>query len=143
MKRPETGTTFDIRQAASRDLPAIKRLAKAYGLLPDDLKIKEFLVATKRGRIIGFGRLKKHRRIWELGCLGVRPHNRGQGIGEALIAKLIAQAPADVYITTLIPAYYRKAGFRISRRCPPDLKRKAEYCAGCDPLRCRVMVRKK
>lgn len=143
LKKIKKSPAFTIRQATGRDLPVIKRLAKAYGLLTDDLKAREFLVAVQKRRIAGFGRLKKHPRIWELGCLGVRPEDRKQGIGEALIAKLAARSPADVYVTTLIPAYYRKAGFRVAVRCPADLRRKAEYCSGCDPINCRIMVRKK
>lgn len=136
----KTGQPFIIRQAKPQDLPVIKRLARKYGLLTDDFKTKEFLVARPAGRIIGFGRIKVRGRLKELASLGVVPSARKSGVGQALVRALVEKAGGTVYLATVIPRFFRRLGFKVVRRIPRELRRKAAYCRGCQPKLCRVMA---
>jgi N-acetylglutamate synthase-like GNAT family acetyltransferase len=103
--------SLQIRPAADQDMPTIRRLAEAYALDTERLEADQFLVAVERGQIVGFGRLKPYPDAVELGCLGVVPERRRNGIARQLIEHLLARVDGDVYVTTDLPEFARRLGF--------------------------------
>lgn len=102
-------------------------------------------MAVEGNEIVGFGRIRPHKEVYELGGIGVVEHRRNQGIGEMIIKYLIDNFPAnEVYITTDLQEYFEKLGFKKIEPGPKELVEKLERVC---KSKCRegamVMVYKK
>jgi tRNA (guanine37-N1)-methyltransferase len=82
----------------------------------------------RRGRLVGGVRAHRDGDAWEIGRLMVAPDLSGQGLGRWLLARVEADAPADVKVIYLFTgaksnrniAIYERAGFRrIEGDAPP------------------------
>ena len=103
------------------------------------MKAEDFLVAVEDEKIVGIGRLKDHSKIYELCSIGIIEDKRKQGVGKLLVEELLHRADKEVYITTIIPEYFNKLGFKKTSKVPKELERKAEWCDGCNKEKCVVM----
>lgn len=132
-----------IRNAKPEDMPIIDAIALKYDLDSNDTKAKQFIVAEENKEIIGFGRLLKHRDVTELGTIGVMEEYRNRGVAKKIINELLSKTNEDVYLTTLIPDYFKKFGFKVlDTPAPHSMIRKAEWCEGCKKTGCTVMKRR-
>ena len=79
----------------------------------EDLDYQHFSCNHKDGdEIVGFGRIRPHEKVYELGCVGVVENRRNQGIGKTIVEHLINIFPSDdVYITTDLLDYFERFGF--------------------------------
>lgn len=135
-----------VRKALAPDLPDAVALARRLGLDYPGLESDRLWVAEEGGRIIGLVALKPHADCLELCALGVDRAHRGRGLAKALIEALMAEAPEDVYLATIIPDFFEGCGFLILRTDIPaafPAKRQTDWCEGCLRERCTVMRRKK
>mmetsp|Transcript_45441 Transcript_45441/g.106079 ORF Transcript_45441/g.106079 Transcript_45441/m.106079 type:complete len:126 (-) Transcript_45441:276-653(-) len=82
-----------------------------------------FLLACDgESRISGFGQLREQGDLWELASLFVEKSSRGQGVGSALVQRLLtrhessAAAGKPVYLLTLQDksSFYRRHGFAVA-----------------------------
>jgi len=130
------------RKAKEADVPNIIDLAGDLGLDYSGMEEDAFWVAESDGRIAGIVGLKKHPDCLELCALGVEPGNRGQGFAGALVRSLLEAARADVFLATIIPAFFERFGFVRVADGPRSLsdKRGTDWCEGCDRKSCTVMV---
>ena len=133
-----------VRKAGETDLPSILELAKSLNLDYPGLDKDGLWVADDEGRIVGLVALKKHPDCLELCALGVEPARRGLGIARALVEALMASAPGDVHLATVIPDFFEACHFERTLEVPRSFidKRKTSWCDGCDARLCAVMVRK-
>ena len=124
--------------------PAVE-LARKLGLDYPGMDADELWVADNEGEIIGVVALKKHPDCLELCALGVDPSLRRKGVAKALIEALMAEAPGDVHLATIIPGLFEIRGFTRTQDVPGSFpaKRKTAWCEGCPRERCTVMLRKK
>jgi N-acetylglutamate synthase-like GNAT family acetyltransferase len=125
--------------------PAVE-LARKLGLDYPGMDADELWVAEDEGRIAGLVGLKKHPDCLELCALGVDPRFRGKGVAKALIEALMAEAPGDVHLATIIPGFFEGRGFHTIKEAIPAAfaaKRTAAWCEGCPQDRCKVMLRRK
>ncbi|NWG13768.1 MAG: GNAT family N-acetyltransferase [Acidobacteria bacterium] len=77
-----------------------------------------------------------------LSCVGVRADLQGRGIGQALVERVVREALSPVYLYTLVPEFFRKAGFRDAESLPPDLPPRSIYgCSACDPALCLCLMK--
>jgi len=135
-----------VRRALPRDIPSAAALAARLGLDYAGLEDDELWVAVEARETVGLVALKKHPDCLELCALGVDPAFRGRGIAKALVEALMAGAPGDVHLATVIPAFFEGCGFRVLRSGVPatfPAKRRTDWCAGCPQERCTVMARSK
>jgi N-acetylglutamate synthase-like GNAT family acetyltransferase len=88
------------------------------------------------------GGLKMHPECFELCALGVDEKWRGRGWAGQLVRALLQEAPGNLYLATIIPGYFARFGFVKAEAVPPSMIKKPEWCAGCRPELCTVMVRK-
>ena len=80
------------------------------------------MVAVDGDDIVGFGRIRPHKEVYELGCVGVLENRRNQCIGRIIVKHLINIFPtSDVYITTDMPDYFKSFGFRKIETGPKEL----------------------
>lgn len=125
--------------------PAVE-FARKLGLDYLGMEADELWAAEEDGQIAGLVALKIHPDCLELCALGVDPGSRGNGVGKALIEALMAEAPGDVHLATIIPGFFENCGFHIIKEAIPatfPAKRRTAWCEGCSQERCTVMLRKK
>jgi N-acetylglutamate synthase-like GNAT family acetyltransferase len=134
-----------VRPSTPADMPFIKKCIEKFRLDDEDLDYRQFTVAIENKEIVGFGRIRPHRspkpalectyrgsgarsqeqEIYELGCVGVVEERRNQGIGKMIIEYLIKNFPTNkVYITTDLPEYFERFGFKKIEHGPKDLVEK-------------------
>jgi N-acetylglutamate synthase-like GNAT family acetyltransferase len=114
-----------IRPATQADQPTIRRLIKDANLNRMSLDWLNFVVAEEDGAIVGVAQVKAHGDgSRELASIAVVPARQGQGIGRALIERLLAREPGAVLHLTCrreLVGYYERFGFRRLERAeyPP------------------------
>ena len=80
------------------------------------------MVATENGNPIGFGRLKKAGKTYEIGSVVVIEERKDRGIDSLIIQHLIDFSPVNmVCVITDLVDYFRKLGFVEAREVPPEL----------------------
>jgi N-acetylglutamate synthase-like GNAT family acetyltransferase len=123
--------------------PAVE-LARTLGLDYPGMDADELWIAEEGGRIVGLVALKTHPDCRELCALGVDPGSAGKGVGKGLVEALMAAAPGDVHLATIIPGFFEMCGFERTADIPATFraKRKTDWCEGCPRERCTVMVRR-
>jgi amino-acid N-acetyltransferase len=141
----------NIRKAELKDVPAlfemINRFARERVLLPRTLadlyeNLWGFTVAEDGGRVLGCGALKFYNQeLAEIRSLCVEPGRESRGVGSALVERLLDEAEGyglkSVFALTLVPAFFRKCGFRETHRekFPMKVWRDCQSCpkfACCD-----------
>jgi N-acetylglutamate synthase-like GNAT family acetyltransferase len=147
-----SGTTFSdqsitrsrlrVRRAHAADHATILELTGALELTYPAMDLPCFWVAELDGVTVGVAELKDLESCSLLSCVGVREELQGRGIGRELVDRVVREALHPVYLYTLVPDFFRKAGFRDPSALPPDLPPRAIYgCIGCDPSRCLCLMR--
>ena len=131
-----------IRKARREDLSRVRELAEGLGLDSPGMEDDAFWVAEDNGRIVGVCGLKRHPDCLELYALGVEESERGQGIGGDLVRTLIREVKGDIYLATVIPGFFERAGFSRTFEFPRSMAKGGEWCEGCDRALCTVMMRK-
>ncbi len=120
-----TGKTVEIRHATLGDMVFIEENAKKFALDAGKPDPSEFVVAAEDGDIIGFGRLMKTGKNYEIGCIAVVEGKRRRGIGASIVKHLVDYAPVNmVYVVTDLAAYFRKLGFAEVKRGPKQVLEK-------------------
>jgi N-acetylglutamate synthase-like GNAT family acetyltransferase len=135
-----------VRKALPQDIPLAVDLARGLDLAYDGMEADELWVAGRSGQVVGVVALKTHADCRELCALGVDPGHRGGGVAKALVEALMAGAPADVHLATVIPGFFEACGFRVVGVDIPatfPAKRRTAWCEGCPQERCTVMLREK
>jgi N-acetylglutamate synthase-like GNAT family acetyltransferase len=74
---------------------------------------EHYWVMEYQGQIIGCGRVDRHKQHAEIYDLFVLSAYRSQGVGQAIMHQLIAQAPRPIYLASLPTAtpFYHRLGF--------------------------------
>jgi len=97
-------------------------MVKEAGINPMALHWLNFLIAEEEeeGATVGIGQVKPHNDgTQELASMVVVPERRGQGVGAAIIDRLIADHPGQVLHLTCrqqLRGYYERFGFRVIAR---------------------------
>ena len=120
---------FTIRKATNQDARAIRKLINRVGINPIGLHWQRFLVAVdEQDRLLGCGQVKPHGDgTREMASIAVQPEQQGQGIGTAVIQRILAENPLPLYLTcrSVMGPYYQKFGFRALsfQEMPPYYRR--------------------
>lgn len=152
-----SGLRVTLRPARADDQEAIVELVRAERLNPNDLHWERFVVATVGDAIAGAVQMRHHGDgSLELSSLVVRPDQRGQELGDHLIAQLLASYPcAVVHVITRqrLAHRFERWGFQvIGRRGAPSAIRRnhglgqvlgglAALCQGRLPTRLMILRR--
>lgn len=107
---------FTLHSADLEDSQAIHSLVRRAGINPTGLDWQRFQVATTpEGQVIGCGQIKPHRDgSHELASIVVADEWRHNGIGRAIIERLLDSHPGDLYLMCRsgLKTFYEKFGFQ-------------------------------
>ncbi len=134
-------TPYQLRVAASADLPKVKSFLRGNGL-PDlgvDDWIQSFVIAEDRsGNWIGVAGLERYGESGLLRSVAVDSQSRGRGYGGALIDAVLRNARAEglkkVYLLTDdADEYFERFGFQTVKRQDVDalVKTSREFTEAC------------
>jgi amino-acid N-acetyltransferase len=134
-----------IRRARTSDVPAIKRLVDTYAgkiLLEKNLvtlyeAVQEFWVAEQQGEVVGCGALHV---LWadlgEVRTVAVAPELTGQGIGHAIVDKLLQVARElqlqRLFVLTFETEFFGRHGFTEIEGTPVTAEVFDEMCRSYD-----------
>jgi N-acetylglutamate synthase-like GNAT family acetyltransferase len=118
----------ELSAALPEDVPAIAVLLREAGLPDEDFAdhLAHFLVARRRGEIVGAVGFEHHGGDALLRSLVVAPALRDAGLGGRLVDRLIAEARAGgvkrfLLLTTTAERFFAKRGFdRTARQTVPE-----------------------
>lgn len=117
-----------ITMASDSELVVIEQLAKQLDLDMEDTSRRQFVVAKKEERIIGFGRLRSYHDCTEIATVGVIVGEQKKGVGSMLVWELIRLGPSEIYATCVIPDFFKKFGFQMEKQYPAILQKKVDFC---------------
>jgi amino-acid N-acetyltransferase len=129
-----------FRAGEKSDIRRIKSLLKSADLPYEDIDLsrQDFIVAVQNAKIIGAVGLEPYEEYGLLRSLAVEDAYRGEGLGRALVAKMIAHSMdrgiKQLYLLTLTAdRFFDKEGFeRISRESMPEaIKNTSEFKSIC------------
>jgi amino-acid N-acetyltransferase len=142
---PSPAARLSIRRARTSDVPGIKALVDLYSgriLLEKNLvtlyeAVQEFWVAEADGEIIGCGALHV---MWsdlgEVRTVAVHPKVRGQGVGHAIVDRLIDVARElqlrRVFVLTFEVEFFARHGFTEIEGTPVTAEVYEEMCRSYD-----------
>ncbi|MES2138462.1 MAG: GNAT family N-acetyltransferase [Bacteroidota bacterium] len=119
---------FTLRKPTDKEFKQICLFITEFELDNRDLKKEQFIVAIHNSELVGFGRLREHADCLEICSLGVVTSYRRQGIGRAIVAKLIEKISKNIYLVSIIPDFFIPFGFQKVENFPISIRNKIEYC---------------
>jgi N-acetylglutamate synthase-like GNAT family acetyltransferase len=120
--------SVDVRSACSGELEEVLSKAGVLDLDLTDAHYDQFVVACKEKEIVGFGRIRRYEECVEVATLGVVEAEQKKGIGSAVVKELLGRTSGEVYLTTVIPQYFSRLGFKEVKDFPDVLKKKLDFC---------------
>lgn len=124
---PGTENGFRLRKANNADIPAIIVQAEKLNLDIEDISAESTYVTENNGQMAGFGRHKNYVDFTEISTVGVIENHRNKGAGKVIVKKLIITASCgEIWLTTVIPEYFERFGFKRSKHAPDELVAKTE-----------------
>jgi N-acetylglutamate synthase-like GNAT family acetyltransferase len=91
-------------------------LIHTVGINPMSLNWQRFIIAMNdAGEMLGCGQIKPHGDgTYEMASIAVWPQFQGQGVGKAIIQRLLASAQPPLYLTCrgALRPYYERFGFQ-------------------------------
>jgi len=131
----DSGPHYSIQAASQEYAKAIQGLVRSSGINPTALDWQRFLVALDgQGNLIACGQVKTHADgSSELASVAVLPMWRKQGLGSALIERLIASEDGPLHLmcqSSLGPLYERFGFKQIEQDEMPKYFRRVSQLAG-------------
>ena len=145
----DTTSAVEIRCPTENDLPAIERLLTGSSLPLDGVReaLSSFVLAEAGDTVVGVAGLEVCCDNALLRSVAVADEWRSQGLGRALVTRVIADAEARgiralYLLTTTAEGYFPSFGFRTIERdeVPDDIRATKEFQSAC-PASAIVMCR--
>ncbi len=115
----------------------IKFYVKRFKLDDKNMAAHQFKVLLYENKFAAFGRLRDNGDAIELCSLGVVEEYRGKKLGNAIVKELLSEIKQDIYLVTVIPAFFTKLGFRETQEYPISLQDKRDnFCEHHHPGNC-------
>jgi N-acetylglutamate synthase-like GNAT family acetyltransferase len=117
-----------VRSAKAEEMEEIISKAGALDLDLSEARYDQFVVACNDTQIVGFGRLRTYPSCMEVATVGVVQAEQHKGIGSVVVAELLKRAGKEVFVTSVIPGYFSRFGFRPVKDFPEVLMKKLDFC---------------
>ncbi|MBN3033745.1 MAG: GNAT family N-acetyltransferase [Candidatus Saganbacteria bacterium] len=131
-----------VRQARDADRPAIEEIIRQLDLSYPAQTLGNFWVAEEKNRVVGIAALREFRDFYFLSSVGVAPGRQHKGVATKLLDKLLAGRHKDIYLFTVIPAFFLRFGFAAAAEPPEGLPLRATFgCDRCTPDLCVCLRR--
>lgn len=125
---PDRENILHIKTCPDTYFDQVKQYVDTFRLDNREMKANEFLIALIHDELVGFGRIREYGSCSELCSLGVVvPHSK-KGIGTLLAKALILKAQKELYLATVIPAFFKRLHFDKVTCYPEALNDKISYC---------------
>jgi amino-acid N-acetyltransferase len=143
-------TTFEIAPMTDADTPAVLVLLEQSGLLTSGVRENTagFLVLRSNGKLVGSAGVETYTKLGLLRGVAVDRAARRQGIGTALVQRILSRAAVDrlsalYLLTTSAARYFERFGFEVSSRddAPDGIRESWEFRSGC-PATATLMRRR-
>lgn len=131
---------FSLRQAGPADWPAVQALLQAHQLPTEGARqhLATYLLAVQGGQVVGCAGAEVYGDQALMRSVAVAPGLHGQGIGQALVQRLLLEAArrqirAVHLLTVTAPEYFARYGFKRGplAQAPAALKASAEFQGAC------------
>ena len=130
-----------FRKALTGDKNKILKVLKELDLNYPSQSLEDFWVAEKEDEIIGIVRLEEKKDFYFLSSLGILKEHRKQGVASQLLSEITKKLKKVVYLYTIIPEFFKKAGFEAASPLPGLPLKEILECENCFPDRCVCMVK--
>lgn len=118
---------MEIGMPSESEFEQVIQLANSMKLDVKEAKREQFIIVKNDNEVVAFARIFPRGTLNELATLGVVKKNRGQGLSGLLINELRTMY-SQLYLVTVIPDYFKKIGFKISKDIPKELEQKYNQC---------------
>jgi|SRR6185312_10392306 len=118
-----------FKQPDTKEFEQIKQLVEELWLDNENMQPGQFRVLSDNGKVIAFGRLRKHSDATEICSVGVATDFQKRGFGKKIVEHLLQQANGEIYLVTVVPDFFAKIGFKKVDKYPDSLKHKVEICS--------------
>ncbi len=142
-------TTVLFRSAQASDWPRVVALLTEAGLplAGAEAHLSDFLLAERAGALVGCAALEHYERDGLLRSVAVQFGDRGTGLGQTLVRRMLERAAADglvcvTLLTTTAAGYFPRFGFHALPRedVPMSIQHSVEFREACPASAVAMMV---
>ncbi len=119
---------WQFKQPNAGEFEEVKKWVEDFWLDDESMDSARFRVLVDSNKVIAFGRLRENIDATELCTLGVVKEFRGKGLGRLMVECLLKEAKQDIYVVTVIPAFFSKLGFEFVENYPASMQKKVNLC---------------
>lgn len=131
---------LSLRKANANDYPLIQEILMELDLSYPSLHFESMWVAILNGEMIGVVELRFDSRFIFLASFGIRLTHQQKRLGLNFLKKIIAKATVPIYLYTVIPDFFKKAGFKVISTPPKMIPTRDEFqCHLCTLSVCACM----
>jgi len=132
---------INFRRANPEDLPQINKILNELDLAYPNQTDKDYWVLEEAHQIKAIAKWQDLGDYYFLSSLGVAQNFQKQGMAKALLEHFFAKQDKDLYIYTIIPEFFKRAGF-VPISLEHELPIKSIFdCQDCYPAKCVCMIR--
>jgi amino-acid N-acetyltransferase len=139
---------LSFKKATPADWPRIAELLQSAGLplVGAEAHLPGFLLAFRGEQVVGCAALERYNTTALLRSVAVAAGERGRGLGQELVRRLLEQARAEgfqhiILLTETAQDFFPRFGFRVIERAqvPAPALASAEFQTNCCPVSAAVM----
>ncbi|OGC08694.1 hypothetical protein A2230_05745 [candidate division WOR-1 bacterium RIFOXYA2_FULL_36_21] len=130
-----------FRPAIKKDYQTIITILKDVDEDYKDQTLDNFYVAEEKGQIAGVVKLKNYDNFFFLSSLAVSQNHQKRGIASFILKELIKKSDKSIYLYTIIPEFFKKFGFKITKQKSFLPSKNSLECENCFPGKCVCMVK--
>jgi amino-acid N-acetyltransferase len=139
---PDLLSGLALSSCSQNDFGRVLQCIAELHLDDNDVHYSQFLVIKKREQLIGFGRIRTYLQCKELCSLGIMAPYRNRGLGTRITEELIKKGSGNLYVVTVIPAFFSRFGFEQTHEFPKEIESKISFCTGSLPVAERYVAMK-
>lgn len=130
-----------IKIAGSREKEQLKHFLESVDLAYPNQSLANFWLLQKEQEIMAVVQLQDLGKFVFLSSLGVKETARHQGLASHLLKETLPNFKKDVYLYTIIPEFFLKFGFKLTKPIITLPDKNSYECDYCQPAKCVTMLR--